>query len=69
MIHPKIVAGVRNLAVKIKLVRSRLLAQHPVRNGILLVLGGTVLLALVVGESIFGYYYFQYRHPISHEHE
>ena len=64
MIHPKIVAGVRNLAVKIKLVRPRLLAQHPVRNGILLVLGGTVLLALVVGESIFGYYYFQYRHIV-----
>jgi len=27
-------------------------------------LGGTVLLALVVGESIFGYYYFKYRHIV-----
>jgi penicillin-binding protein 1B len=51
------------LAVKIKVVRESLL-KHPVRNIILLVVGGTVLLGLVVGESIFGYYYFQYRHIV-----
>jgi penicillin-binding protein 1B len=51
------------LAVKIKVVRASLLA-HPVRNIILLVVGGTLLLGLVVGESIFGYYYFKYRHVV-----
>jgi penicillin-binding protein 1B len=51
------------LAVKIKVVRESLL-RHPVRNIILLVMGGTLLLGLVVGESIFGYYYFQYRHIV-----
>jgi penicillin-binding protein 1B len=51
------------LAVKIKVVRASLL-KHPVRNIILLVVGGTLLLGLVVGESIFGYYYFQYRHIV-----
>jgi len=40
------------------------LLKHPVRNIILLVVGGTVLLGLVVGESIFGYYYFKYRHIV-----
>jgi penicillin-binding protein 1B len=49
--------------VKIKVVRASLLA-HPVRNIILLVVGGTLLLGLVVGESIFGYYYFKYRHVV-----
>jgi len=51
------------LAVKIKVVRASLL-KHPVRNIILLVVGGTILLGLVVGESIFGYYYFKYRHIV-----
>jgi penicillin-binding protein 1B len=51
------------LAVKIKVVRESLL-KHPVRNIILLVVGGTILLGLVVGESIFGYYYFKYRHIV-----
>jgi penicillin-binding protein 1B len=51
------------LAVKIKVVRESLL-KHPVRNIILLVVGGTILLGLVVGESIFGYYYFKYRHVV-----
>ena len=40
------------MAVKIKVVRASLL-KHPVRNIILLVVGGTLLLGLVVGESIF----------------
>jgi penicillin-binding protein 1B len=51
------------LAVKIKVVRESLL-KHPVRNIILLVVGGTILLGLAVGESIFGYYYFKYRHIV-----
>jgi penicillin-binding protein 1B len=51
------------LPVKIKVVRASLL-KHPVRNIILLVVVGTVLLGLVVGESIFGYYYFKYRHVV-----
>ena len=51
------------MAVKIKVVRESLL-KHPVRNIILLVVGGTLLLGLVVGESIFGYYYFKYRHVV-----
>ncbi len=51
------------MAVKIKVVRASLL-KHPVRNIILLVVGGTLLLGLVVGESIFGYYYFKYRHVV-----
>jgi penicillin-binding protein 1B len=51
------------LAVKVKVVRANLL-EHPVRNIILLVVGGTILLGLVVGESIFGYYYFKYRHVV-----
>ncbi|MDX6459112.1 MAG: penicillin-binding protein, partial [Acidobacteriaceae bacterium] len=51
------------MAVKIKVIRASLL-KHPVRNIILLVVGGTVLLGLVVGESIFGYYYFKYRHIV-----
>jgi penicillin-binding protein 1B len=55
--------GVANLAVKIKVVRARFL-EHPVRNTILLSLASLVLLALVVGESIFGYYYYQYRHIV-----
>jgi penicillin-binding protein 1B len=55
--------GVFNLAVKIKVVRARFL-EHPVRNTILLSLASMVLLALVVGESIFGYYYYQYRHVV-----
>ena len=51
------------MALKIKVVRTSLL-EHPVRNIILLVLGGTLLLGLVVCESIFGYYYFKYRHIV-----
>ena len=51
------------MAVKIKVVRESLL-KHPVRNILLLVVGGTLLLGLVVGESIFGYYYFKYRHVV-----
>ena len=51
------------MAVKINVVRTSLL-KHPVRNIILLVLGGSLLLGLVVFESIFGYYYFQYRHIV-----
>ena len=51
------------MAVKVKVVRANLL-EHPVRNIILLVVGGTILLGLVVGESIFGYYYFKYRHVV-----
>ncbi len=48
------------MAVKIKVVRASLL-NHPVRNIILFAIGGIVLLGLVVGESIFGYYYYQSR--------
>ena len=51
------------MAVKISVVRTSLL-KHPVRNIILLVVGGTLLLGLVVGESIFGYYYYQNRHIV-----
>ena len=51
------------MAVKIKVVRASLL-EHPVRNIILLVVGGTLLLGVVVGESIFGYYYYKYRHIV-----
>ena len=51
------------MAVKIKVVRARFL-KHPVRNTILLAMFSVVLLALVVGESIFGYYYYQYRHIV-----
>ena len=51
------------MALKIKVVRASLL-EHPVRNIILLVVGGTLLLGMIVGESIFGYYYFQYRHVV-----
>ena len=51
------------MALKIKVVRKSLL-EHPVRNIILLVLASTLLLTLVVCESIFGYYYFQYRHIV-----
>jgi penicillin-binding protein 1B len=51
------------LAVKIKVVRASLL-EHPVRNIILIALVGTLLLGLVVCESIFGYYYYTYRHIV-----
>jgi penicillin-binding protein 1B len=51
------------LTVKIKVVRASLL-EHPVRNIILIALVGTILVGLVVCESIFGYYYFTYRHKV-----
>ena len=51
------------MALKINVVRTSLL-QHPVRNIILLVLGGSLVLGAVVCESIFGYYYFKYRHVV-----
>ncbi len=51
------------MAVKIKVVRASLL-EHPVRNIILIALVGTLLVGLVVCESIFGYYYFTYRHKV-----
>ena len=51
------------MAVKVKVVRASFL-KHPVRNIILLVVGGTLLLGLVVCESVFGYYYYQYRHVV-----
>jgi penicillin-binding protein 1B len=51
------------LALKINVVRTSLL-KHPVRNIILLVLGGSLVLGAVVCESIFGYYYFKYRHVV-----
>ncbi len=51
------------MALKIKVVRASLL-EHPVRNIILLVVGGTLLLGMVVGETIFGYYYYKYRHIV-----
>jgi penicillin-binding protein 1B len=51
------------LALKIKVVRARFL-EHPVRNSILLGLGSILLITLVVCESIFGYYYYQYRHIV-----
>ena len=51
------------MTVKIKVVRASLL-EHPVRNIILIALVGTILVALVVCESIFGYYYFTYRHKV-----
>ena len=51
------------MAVTVKVVRASLL-KHPVRNTILIAIGGIVLLALIVGESIFGYYYIQYRHIV-----
>jgi penicillin-binding protein 1B len=40
------------------------LLKHPVRNIILLVVGGSLLLGVVVCESIFGFYYYQYRHAV-----
>jgi penicillin-binding protein 1B len=49
--------------VTVKVVRASLL-KHPVRNAILIGVGGLLLLTLIVGESIFGYYYFQYRHIV-----
>jgi penicillin-binding protein 1B len=52
------------LPVKVKVTRATLL-DHPVRNIILLVLVGVVLFSVVVGESIFGYYYFKYRHQVA----
>ena len=51
------------MTVKIKVVRASLL-EHPVRNIILIALVGTILVGLVVCESIFGYYYFTYRHKV-----
>ncbi len=51
------------MAVTIKVVRASLL-KHPVRNAILIGLGGMLLLTLIVCESIFGYYYVQYRHIV-----
>ena len=51
------------MAVKIKVIRASLL-KHPIRSIILIGLGCTILLGLVVGESIFGYYYYQYRHIV-----
>jgi penicillin-binding protein 1B len=51
------------LAVKIKVVRASLL-EHPVRNILLIAVVGTVLLGLIVCESIFGYYYYTYRHIV-----
>jgi penicillin-binding protein 1B len=51
------------LPVTIKVVRANLL-KHPVRNIILIALACTLLLGLVVSESIFGYYYFKYRHIV-----
>ncbi len=51
------------MAVKIKVVRASLL-EHPVRNIILIALVGTLLVGLVVCESIFGYYYYTYRHIV-----
>jgi penicillin-binding protein 1B len=54
---------VAHLALKIKVVRARFL-EHPVRNSILVGLTSVVLLGLIVGESIFGYYYYQYRHIV-----
>ncbi len=48
------------MAVKIKMAPAKL-AAHPVRNILLLTVGGLFLLALVIGESIFGYYYYQSR--------
>ena len=51
------------MTVKIKVVRASLL-EHPVRNIILIALVGTLILGLVVCESIFGYYYFTYRHKV-----
>jgi penicillin-binding protein 1B len=46
--------------VKIKVARARV-AAHPVRDILLLAVGGFLVLCLVIGESIFGYYYFQSR--------
>jgi penicillin-binding protein 1B len=43
------------------------LLNHPVRNIILFAIGGIVLLGLVVGESIFGYYYYHYRHIVDEQ--
>jgi penicillin-binding protein 1B len=51
------------LAIKIKVVRAQFL-EHPVRNTILLSIAAILLLTLVVCESIFGYYYYQYRHIV-----
>jgi penicillin-binding protein 1B len=51
------------LAVKIKVVRASLL-NHPVRSIVLISLAGILLIGLVVGESIFGYYSYQYRHIV-----
>ena len=51
------------MALKINVVRTSLL-KHPVRNIILLVLGGSLVLGAVVCESIFCYYYFKYRHVV-----
>jgi penicillin-binding protein 1B len=54
------------LAVKIKVVRAGLL-NHPVRSIILISLVGILLIGLVVCESIFGYYYYTYRHIVDEQ--
>ncbi|MGC2402431.1 MAG: transglycosylase domain-containing protein [Acidobacteriaceae bacterium] len=51
------------MPVTVKVVRSGLL-KHPVRTIILLSVVGSMLFGLVVCESIFGYYYFKYRHAV-----
>jgi penicillin-binding protein 1B len=51
------------VAVTVKVVQANFL-KHPVRNSILVGLGGLLLLTLIVCESIFGFYYVKYRHIV-----
>ncbi len=51
------------MAVKIKVVRSNLL-NHPIRSAVVIGLAGMLALVLVVGGSIFGYYYVSYRNIV-----
>ena len=51
------------MPVKIKVARARQ-SKHPVRNILLAVVGGTVLLGFLVCWAIFGYYYMTYEHIV-----
>jgi penicillin-binding protein 1B len=51
------------LAVKVKVVRKSLV-DHPVRNIIVFSVLGILVLGAVICQSVFGYYYFKYRHAV-----
>jgi penicillin-binding protein 1B len=51
------------VTVTVKVVQANFL-KHPVRNSILVGLGGLLLLTLIICEAIFGYYSIKYRHIV-----